>query len=323
MTLFRSTVLFASLFWMCTVAPSQAASSPATPKASSQQQAPSQEPSHSLGVLSEPSPSSPDPVAPVGSPGLTPHRAIYAVTLAHTKNGVGIHDVSGKMFFELTDACDGWAVQQHMQLRFAFPEGDMSEVASDIVTWEAKDGKKFNFNVRRVTNGKEDENYKGRASMEANGGIAHYTTPADKADVEIPASALFPMAHTSMIVQKAKAGDKLFTRRVFDGSDEEGSADVSAFIGTPLDPKADADLAESLRGNPLLAGHKAWPTRLAFYSLGGDSKSETGEPDYEMDMLMQDNGIARSMTIDYGDFSVAGVLVSLEKGPSFECNGTK
>lgn len=73
------------------------------------------------------------------------------------------------MFFELTDACDGWAVQQHMKLRFSFPEGEASEAASDIVTWEAKVADKFNFNVRRISNGKDDENYKGRATLTAQG----------------------------------------------------------------------------------------------------------------------------------------------------------
>ena len=36
---------------------------------------------------------------------------------------------------------------------------------------------------------------------------------------------------------EALAGDKLFTRRVFDGSDEEGISDISAFIG-PQQAKA-------------------------------------------------------------------------------------
>lgn len=261
-------------------------------------------------------------IAPAPASMVTPHRAIYTVSLANAKSGVGIHDVSGTMFFDLTDACDGWAVQQHMQLRFAFPEGEISEVASDIISWEAKDSSKFNFNVRRMTNGKEDESFKGRATKDDKGGVAHYTVPEGKEDNAIPAGTLFPMAHTSMIIEKAKAGEKLFSKRVFDGSDVEGAADVSTFIGAPLDVKADADLAAGLRKNPLLAGHKAWPTRLAFYPLT-DQNKETGEPDYEMDMVMQDNGIARMMTIDYGDFSVAGVLVEIQKGESFPCTGTK
>lgn len=259
---------------------------------------------------------------PAPTPVVTPHRAIYTVSLANAKGGVGVHDVTGTMFFDLKDACEGWAVQQHMQLRFSFSGDEASEVASDIVTWETKDSSKFNFNVRRVTNGKEDESFKGRATKDETGGVAHYTVPEGKADNIIPAGALFPIAHTSMIIEKAKAGEKLFTKRVFDGSDAQGAADVSTFIGAPLDAKADADLAEGLRKNPLLTGHKAWPARLAFYPSGASNK-ETGEPDYEMDMVMQDNGIARTMTIDYGDFSVAGVLVEIEKGETFPCAGTK
>ncbi len=249
---------------------------------------------------------------------LTPHKAIYAVSLARAKQDVGLHDVAGTMFFDMTDACDGWAVQQHMKLHFSFPEGEASEVSSDIVTWESKTADKFNFNVRRISNGKDDGNYKGRATLASQGGEAHYTVPEDKAPIAIPSGTLFPMAHTSMIIEKAKAGEKLFSKRVFDGSDEQGAAEVSAFIGTALEAKADEDLAEGVRKNPLLTGHKAWPTRLAFYPVG-DQKTESGEPDYEMDLVMQDNGIARTMTIDYGDFAVTGVLVKLERGETLPC----
>jgi hypothetical protein len=44
-----------------------------------------------------------------------------------------------------------------------------------------------------------------------------------------------------------------------------------------------------------------------------------GTPDYEMDLVMQENGIARSMRIDYGEFSVKGELVKLDTETSTSC----
>lgn len=244
---------------------------------------------------------------------IAPHRAVYNMSMDAVKNGSEINDVSGKLLFEWSDTCDGWATQQQLQLHFNYAEGDESNVSSAIISWESKDGKRYNFNVRRMTNDKETENYRGRATTDEKGGIGKYAIPKDKKDAVLPAGTLFPSAHTTLIIQEALEGHKFFTRRVFDGSDEEGSADISAFIGNRLD-KVDENMSEDLRKNPLLA-KPAWPVRLAFFA----PSSETGEPDYEMDLTLQSNGIARYMKIDYGDFSVAGVMSGLEALPPTKC----
>jgi hypothetical protein len=245
---------------------------------------------------------------------LAPHRAVYKMDLASVKNGSNITGVTGKMLFEWADACDGWAVQQHLQLHFSYAEGDEADVSSTVISWEAKNGKQYNFNVRRVTNDKELESYRGKAEMGEHGGLGKYTIPKNKKDAVLPTGTLFPSAHTMMILEKAASGERLFTRRVFDGSDEEGQADVSAFIGPRQDQTPGADANPVLKDNPLVI-RPVWPVRLAFYK----PDTETGEPDYEMNLELQANGIARSMRIDYGDFSVSGVLGSLEALPSSGC----
>lgn len=159
------------------------------------------------------------------------HRAIYKVKLRSAKNGSPVQDINGKMVFEISDMCSGWATQQQMQMVFDFPEGDRSEVASSVVTWESKDGTSYRFNVKRMTDGQEDANFKGNVDVTEKGGVAHYVLPNEMEDKVLPPEAVFPVAHTRLIIQKAKAGEKMFSRRVFDGSDEEGASDASAFIG--------------------------------------------------------------------------------------------
>ena len=244
---------------------------------------------------------------------IAPHRAIYDMALSSVKNGGNVSSVSGRMLFEWADVCDGWAVQQHLKLHFNYAEGDQSDVTSTEVTWEAKDGSAYNFNIRRVTDGKETENYKGKATIGPDGGSAVYTLPADKTQ-KLPAGTLFPSSHTRMILQQAMAGEKLFSRRVFDGSDEDGSNDVSVFIDPPqahwLDAVADLKLKHSK-----ILDQTSWPVRMAFYKLD----TTTGEPDYEMDLNLLANGVARSMRIDYGDFSVTGTLSAIEPLPAPHC----
>lgn len=241
---------------------------------------------------------------------VAPHRAIYDMTLTSVKNGSNIIGVSGKMLFEWGDVCDGWAVQQHLKLHFTYSEGDESDVTSTELTWESKDGKHYTFNIRRVSDGKETERFVGKASLNDQGGTVTYTVP-EKKEASLPAGSLFPSAHTELILEKAMTGEKIFSRRVFDGSDDDGSDDVSVFINPPEAHWQETDLNAKLKSNPLLAG-PAWPVRMAFFKIN----TETGEPDYEMNLNLLSNGIAQKMMIDYGDFSVTGTLTDVEPMPS-------
>jgi hypothetical protein len=236
------------------------------------------------------------------------------MSLGGIRNGGNISDVSGHMLFEWRDVCDGWAIQQHMQLHFSYTDGDDQDVTSSELTWESKDGKQYSFNIRRVTNGKETENYNGKAGLNSDGsGSVTYSTPEGKT-AKLPAGSLFPSAHTALILQEAARGENLFSRRVFDGSDEDGSSDISAFISPAQAVADEARLDPSLKGNALLA-EAAWPVHMAFFKINGD----TPEPDYEMDLTLLPNGIARHMKIDYGDFSVIGDLKEVIPLPAPNC----
>ena len=255
----------------------------------------------------------PTETASLATTTIAPHRALYDMTLTSVKNGSTITDVSGTMAFEWADVCDGWAIQQNLQLHFIHAEGDDSSVTSNEVTWESKDGKRYNFNIRRTSDGKETENYRGKADSAGNAPKALYTTPEGKA-IDLTNSTEFPTSHTRMIIANAKAGKNFFTRRVFDGTDDAGQNDVSVFItpatAHPVAASADAALAS----NPLLATTE-WPVHMAFFKLD----DATGVPDYEMDLSLLANGVVRSMKIDYGDFSVTGNLKAIEPLPSPHC----
>jgi hypothetical protein len=242
---------------------------------------------------------------------IAPHRAIYDMGLASTKNGSNISDVNGHMLFEWRDVCDGWAIQQHLQLHFTYNDNEDQDVVSTQLTWEAKDGKSYNFNVRRTTNGKLTESYSGKAVQNADGTVSvTYTVPENK-KLELPAGTIFPSAHTQMILQHAAKGEKFFTKRVFDGSDEDGSSDISAFISARHDIK-DAALDPKLKDNVLLT-QDAWPVHMAFFNPGGET------PDYEMDLALMPNGVSQKMKIDYSDFSVSGHLQQVQPLPAQAC----
>lgn len=241
--------------------------------------------------------------------GIVPHRATYDMGLASVRSSANVADVRGKMSFEWADACDGWTIEQRFQLDFVYAEGDRVAMTTNYVTWEAKDGKSYRFNVRKLTNGKLDEELRGEAEMRPDGGLARYARPQE-AEVPLPRGTMFPTGHTIALIGHAQAGEKVFGSLVFDGSDEEGLTEISAALGLKAEPAA---AGAEPRGELLRGVH--WPVRMAFFPPSSDSAA----PEYEMSMDLLENGVARSMLIDYGDFTVSAKLEKVEAIPRPRC----
>lgn len=240
---------------------------------------------------------------------ILPHRAIYKMSLASARNSSKVSDVRGRMMFEWADACDGWTTEQRFQLRFVYSEGEEMAMNTNYTTWEAKDGLRYRFNVRKLVNGELDDDVRGEATLKKDGGpgVAHFVKPAEQ-DMDLPAGAMFPTTHTLAILDHAKAGEKFFTRVIFDGADAEGSTEVSTVIGQAVPTKQDG-------AEPLLRGKTGWPVRMAFFP----THSDAAQPEYEMSLRLLQNGVAESMQIDYGDFTVNAVLEKIEALPKSGC----
>lgn len=243
------------------------------------------------------------PPMPMDNIHIMPHRALYEMRLADSDANSSVNNVGGKMMFTWADACDGWTIEQRLDLGFFYNGGSKQRVKTSLATWEAKDGSAFRFSVRRTVNGEEKETFQGHAQLAKDGsGNAEYSKPDGK-EVNLSPKTLFPTVHTLQILRQALAGQHHVTGSVFDGADEPGQNDVSAFIGREekiVSPK-DAQHKELRQG-------RGWPVQMAFFSP--DNKS--GTPDYEMEMTLLENGVAHDLLIDYGDFTVKATLKEIE-----------
>jgi hypothetical protein len=236
-------------------------------------------------AASAPAPMPPQAIAPLAA-----HRALYALTLASGRDGdvVAAH---GTMGYEVTDACDGWAVRQRLEMSITNSEGQDIQMTSDYATWESRDGLKFRFHMKQMTDTAVTSQTDGDASLERVGGPgeAHYTTPKD-ATKALPPGTLFPMAHTSAILAAAREGKKFLALPLFDGTDENGVEDSSIVI---LDWKPPFKTAY-----PALSDLPSTRVRLAFF----DRQPGTTTPNYEVAMRYWENGVADNMQMDFGDF---------------------
>ena len=235
---------------------------------------------------------------------LAAHRATYDLTLDDARGG-NITGVTGTMAYEVTDACDGWAVRQRLQMTLSNRDGQDVQMVSDYLTWESKDGKQLRFHMKQTTDATVTEQVEGEASMtEAGGpGEIHYTTPADKT-VTLPAGTLFPMTHTAAIIAAAESGKKFLTLPLFDGTGEDGAQNTSVFISNWTGP--------SPAPFPELAALPSGHVRVAFFPR----KDTATSPDYEVGMRYWANGVADDLTMDFIDFAVDGKLATFTMPPT-------
>lgn len=233
---------------------------------------------------------------------ITPHRAIYTMVLDHAQPASGVVGADGKMTFEWADACSGWTVEQRYKLRVQYSESDDSLMSVNFVTWESKDGSSYRFNVRKNHDDDPDEELKGTGAVPGSSakiGEAKFIKP-DGTTFPLQAGTLFPTGHTIALIDAATAGEHFLAKPVFDGGTVEAPYQVTAAIGNAHAP----DPAEK---NPLLK-YRYWPVRLAFFP----SDSDAIQPDYELGMTLQENGVARDMLLDYGQFVIKAKLEKIE-----------
>lgn len=234
---------------------------------------------------------------------IAPHRALYRMTLGSVRNDLGVVDARGAMVYQWGETCDGWTIEQRYRLKLHYAQSGDADVVSRFVTWESKDGLRYQFNEKETRNGDVDQEIHGEAQLDASGkgGVARFSQPR-AAGLRLAPGVLFPSAHTILLIDKARTGATFVSRQVFDGSAEENAVQVSAFIGNtaPAEPA-------STKLSPLVM-RPGWNIRLAFFP--DDAKAE--EPDYELGMVLLDNGVSRDMIIDYGDYTISAKLDDVE-----------
>lgn len=233
---------------------------------------------------------SPTP-APLAAPtAMLAHKALYTLTLDSAKSS-DVIAAKGTMGYEVTDACDGWAVRQRLRMTITNADGQDIEMASDYATWESKDGLRFRYHMRQTTDTAVTSQTDGEASLEKVGGRgqAKYNSPHDTTSA-LPAGTVFPMAHTAAIIAAARDKKHFLSLPLFDGTDENGVED--SFI-VMLDWKP------PMTGKwPLLATLPSTKVHIAFFDHGPAAVT----PTYEVTMRYWENGVADAMKMNFGDF---------------------
>lgn len=242
---------------------------------------------------------------------IAPHRAAYKLELKRMRRDSRISEASGAMVYTWGETCDGWRVEQQFVLNVVRGDGNAMQLNAVSSTWESKDGTRLRFNIKRERNGQEVEKIRGEARLDGeNGaGVAEFELPKPTR-IKLPKGTVFPTMHTIRLMRRAAEGANTDRQLVFDGSELEPPGSVSAFILPLKDSKIPSKAIV-----PPLGPQKVRNIQLAYFSALGNAL----EPEFEMSIALQDNGIAPGLVLDYGDYAVRGTLARLEALEKPDC----
>lgn len=246
-------------------------------------------------------------------PAMTPHNATYKIKMISKTSGSQIINVSGHMDFNNIADCEAWITNHTFDLVYEYADAPAAHINSNFSTYELKDGSRFDFSSRRKRNGQLQQELRGTATPNADrSGLATFSAP-DGLNYDLPSNFFFPMAHTIKLISLLESDQKIFHAPVFDGSDEDGPFEVNAFIGGSK--PANEELQSSDKIDNSLINSPGHNIRMAFFPLNNNNE----EAEYEMSLVLHENGVISDIIVDYKSFSVSQTLQTLEKNDYENC----
>ncbi len=244
---------------------------------------------------------------------LTPHRAVYDISLARTEDGSGVSSADGKMVFEVTgNPCDGYKMRQRMVVNIGDEEGNVGLLDFRITTFESGAGDVYSFDSRTTVNREVVEAVEGEARRHGTSIEVSLKQPSEK-KVMLDGTVLFPSQHLQAIIDAALAKRNFLAADIYEGAGTGEATDkAAAAIGQAM------PLAENV---PLRSGVQHWPVSVGYFDSSKSGENGAGEelPTYQMSFTLYENGVTNDLVMDYGDYALAGSLKQIEPLAAGDC----
>ncbi len=243
---------------------------------------------------------------------LVPHRAIYDLSLGDTRGNTQVAGVRGRILYDFDgNACQGYSLEFRQVSELDSGEGKVSTTDLRSTTWEGADAKSFKFTSQNFVDQNLVDTVDGHAEHDTSKTAVNLDKPQQKS-LNLAAGVVFPTEHMLRIINAARAGQNILDFPVYDGSETGDKVfDTLTVIGGKIAPgeRKHDDAAADV---PSLAALPRWPVTISYFERGKTEDSGEQTPAYAIGFELYENGISRSLTLDYNDFVVSGKLSSLE-----------
>jgi len=257
---------------------------------------------------------------PAGSVKFAPHIAIYDLKLTSSRGKRLLEAARGRIVYDFSgSSCEGYSLQFRQVTELDSGEGKASLSDLRTSTWEEAEGKSFRFKSQNYMDDSRVSEVDGQADRAKDKVAVKLSKPnGKKFDA---GKVVFPTEHMRLLIEAARAGQTLLEVSVYDGSESgEKIYQSLSVIGKRIEP--DKKLDDAAAGKDLLAGLARWPVTISYFdkvAKKADDEPSEQTPIYAITFEMYENGISRSLKLDYGDFVIDGKMSSLEVKPAKAC----
>lgn len=247
---------------------------------------------------------------------LASHRAVYELRLSQSRGKQGLESAHGRILYDFSgNACEGYSLNFRQVTELDSGEG--TKTVSDLraTNWENGAGTQLRFTTENHIDSKKVSSAEG--SAERANGVVSVTMTRPEARKFGVGEAVFPSDHMRHIIAAARAGRTILEIGTYDGSETgEKVFNTLAVIGQPIPPGARPP-NDSAAGQEGLKALTRWPVTISYFDRSEQGGDQT--PSYSITFELYDNGIARAVKLDYGDFVLDGALTSLEMKAEKPC----
>ncbi len=242
---------------------------------------------------------------------LATHHATYKLSLLRSNGTNAPASVAGFIDYDFSGStCEGFATSFRQMTELQPAEGEARLNDMNSTTFEDGSGDQFTFSTKSSMDRTVVTDLDGKASRSGAGDLS-VELRRPPASFKSGSDILFPTEHLRKIIATARAGGKLLTASVYDGSDTGKKVyRTLSVIGAPID-KAPDDAAGK---NAVLRSLRRWPVAISYFD--GDAADH---PDYVLSFDLYENGVSRALRLDYGDFILAGELDDLRLSSPAAC----
>lgn len=258
------------------------------------------------------------PAKAAGPVVLAPHRAIYDLRLLRAPGKRSIVAVHGRILYDFAgNACDGYTLQFRQVSELDSGEGSVSLSDLQATTWEDGQSKHYRFNSENKLDQRVVDAVEGNAERDADKVDVNLAKPQHKS-FALDAPIVFPTEHMMRILAAAEAGQSILEFPVFDGSETGDKVyNTMTIIGHERTAAEETKSDDAVAKQPSLAELKRWPVTISYFDRGKTEGEQT--PVYSISFELLENGISRSLSLDYGDFVVAGDMTQLDLKETKPC----
>nr|WP_249225735.1 cell envelope integrity EipB family protein [Tardiphaga alba] len=264
-------------------------------------------------------PVSVDAAPPAAGVPFLAHQALYDLKLTKSRGNANVNAANGRILYNFTgSACEGYSsdFRQVSELNTGEDKTTLSDLRS--TSWESGDGKSYRFKIDTKMND-DATAIDGMAERDGDHINVKLKQPAAK-EFRLDGNIVFPTEQIHRIIAAAKDGKSVLELNVYDGSDTgEKVYSTLTVIGQGIPGDRKVATPDPSTSDDKMKTMTRWPVTVSYYDKSAKSDGGEQTPVYAMSFELYENGVSRSLVLDYNDFVIAGAMSKLMVKDSKPC----